>query len=932
MAGGPGTFVALTSEQSKIFKAINTALGTTNKLLAEQAIHAEAIAQLGGMDASKVKQIKDAWVLELGKIGAVTGQAGGAVRQEVDGTTSYITSQGKVQKRKVTDILQDITKVKNATVELGDQVGQAALETEFVYKNAAKIFGFMGDPKATNYDKINKQAGQYLTTMEALGKELQFTSTEYRINGLALENFTGKGGHGLRKLGEAYTYLANKTTLAMHATRDLGVEGAIDLFKLTKSTEISMEDMRSLVERQFSLTGKASAKMAKEVVAYSQQLSKQSGVSAKLLRENAIDIIKATKNFGNVTADEAIRIGHSLLEIGISFQELNGIVGKMQGFEQAVGVVGDLTTVFGVQLDAMELMRLANEDQGQLLFYLRDAFDAAGMGAENMNLPMKRMLADLLSVGDIEVVERIFSDRAIRSTEDMQRVMKKTGEADLKKAMTDLHADMPLFYSDVQSISKLVKTDLDQVMRVQLGNTLNTASRNLTHFGGKIRTELLETAGLAVKTISDNIGNLANIDPGKLSALAAQVEKLMGAIQSGDAKQIEAVITQLGKLQSAGTISGSTAKDITQNFKDIGIAAMQSGHDLAKQLGVQTNFNEKMKKYSEESIKAMWNLGKGKAEVAKLFQEDPITFSLLVDPAWMPESIPKALQPVIKGAQIFGKAYGKVITGDMEITTSSANLILFKGLQKKQSIYSEFQRKLHAYQKKHGDKGLKDEAIRLRAYTGLSEEQIKVMSNANLSIQLDTMSRQRANIKSSLQRQKTDGAKAFKDLTEASQQRLKAFGFTEKGITEWLAKSGTDGIDALIGGFESRQSAKLFGEVAPTEEAGPPPGSIAAQQQVQTTDRHVSEIQRSTRQMSTNANTLQREMAALKESMAGFVTAVNKSADVIASHKNFNFHVSGELSNLIEKIEASPQTPGTGVKVVTLRPDELAAVKSAANI
>ena len=921
MAGGSGTFVALTSEQSKIFKAINIALGTTNSLLKEQAVHAEAIARLGGMDASKVTGIKDAWEKALKNMGVSTGQAGAVVKREVDGTTTYVTDQGRIQKRKVADILQDITKVKNATVELGDQVGQAALETEFVYKNAAKIFGFMGDPKATNYNKINKQAGQYLTTMEALGKELQFTSKEYQINGLALEAYTGKGGPGLRKLGEAYTYLANKTTLAMHVTRDMGAEGAIDLFKLTKSTEISMEDMRSLVERQFSLTGKASAKMAKEVVAYSQSLSRSTGVSAKLLRENAIDIIKATKNFGNVTADEAIRIGHSLLEIGISFQELNSVVGKMQGFEQAVGVVGDLTTVFGVQLDAMELMRLANEDQGQLLFYLRDAFDAAGMGAENMNLPMKRMLADLLSVGDIEVVERIFSDRAIRSTEDMQRVMKKTGEADLKKAMTDLHADMPLFYSDVQSISKLVKTDLDQVMRVQLGNTLNVASRNLTHFGGKIRTELLETAGIAIKAISGNLDNLANIEPGKISAVATQVESLMGAIQSGDPKKIEAVITQLGKLNAAGTFTDGATNDIKKNLKDIGIAALKSGNDLAAQLGAQDDFNKKIKQYSESNVRKLWETADGKKELAKYLLDDPITFTLLVDPAWMPESVPKALQPVVKGARIFGKEYGKVITGDMELTTSSANLILFKGLQKKQSIYSKFQRKLHAYQKKHGDKGLKDEAIRLRAFSGLSEEQIKIMSDINLSTQLDTMSRQRANIKSSLQRQKADGAESFKDLTKTSQQRLKAFGFTQKGITEWLEKDSVGGIDALIGGFESRQSAKLFGEVAPVEEAGPPPGSIAANQ-VQTTDRHVLEIKRATSKMSANASTLQKEMAVLKESMGGFVKAINKSAIAIASQKTFNFHVTGDLANLIDAIDGEPETPTKGIKVATFKPAE----------
>ena len=915
---GSGTFVALTSEQAEIFKGINTALGKTNLLLKEQEIHVTAIARLGAMTEPQITKIRKLWEDEMRAAGIAVTSAGGVAKRESKGTTGVITNQAGIQKKNVNEILSDIKKVKTFSVDMADEVGRAASETEFVYKNAAKIFGFLGDATGINYDDINRQAGKYMTTMEGLGKQLHFTAEEYKINGQALEIYAGVGGEGLRNLGEAYTYLANKTTLAMHVTRDMGTEGAIDLFKLTKATEINMEDMRALVERQFSLTGKASSKMVKELVHYSIQLGKNFDVSSKLLRENAIDVIKATKNFGNVTADEAVRIGHSLLEIGISFQELNSVVGKMQGFESAVGVVGDLTTVFGVQLDAMELMRLANEDQGQLLFYLRDAFDAAGMGAENMNLPMKRLLADLLSVGDIEVVERIFSDRAIRSTEDMQRVMKTAGEADLKQAMKDLHADMPLFHSDVKSIKSLIERDFDQVIRVQMGKTLNQSARNLTRFGGKIRSEILDLTAVAVDKLGDGVKNLADVDPAQLGKVGAQLKILAEGVKTGDVTVMAKFIAEINKLGQVDDKKAGRIKSQIDDLKEAMVVFYQTQADiLGKATGPQFKADlAKMREIAKDEITV------SATELQRLMTEHAPVFQILLPDKYKPQSIPEYLKPVEKGAKIFGVEYRKTMVGDMDMTTSEMNKVLFKGLNNRESIYFKFHKKLQDYQRKNGTKGLKEYAQLIRAQSSLTQEQLDVMLNAGTSTQLDTMKRQRENIKESLTRNKGYGITAFKDLSDHLKGRLKSFGFTEKSITDALTgKPGTT-IDALISEMEGRQSARLFGETPPEELGVEAPTSPQVQEQARTTDRHISEIQQSTRKMSTNANTLQREMAALKESMAGFVTAVNKSADVIASHKTFNFKVSGVLSNLIDAIEGEPDTPGKGIKVVTIKPGE----------
>ena len=193
------TFISLSSAQLDIFESINTALGSTNLLLKEQHATVSSIARLGGMKDSEIKKIRQIWEDEMSKLGGSIGSSLGGARADADYTGDYIRGQSAGASKSVQGLLGDLKKARVASVEFADQVGKAAQETEFVYKNAAKIFGFMGDDAESSMGRVNQQAGQYMGTMEGLAKQLQFTDDQYKINGLSLEVFAGKGGKGLRK-------------------------------------------------------------------------------------------------------------------------------------------------------------------------------------------------------------------------------------------------------------------------------------------------------------------------------------------------------------------------------------------------------------------------------------------------------------------------------------------------------------------------------------------------------------------------------------------------------------------------------------------------------------------------------------------------------------------------------------------------------------
>ena len=84
--------------------------------------------------------------------------------------------------------------------------------------------------------------------------------------------------------------------------------------------------------------------------------------------------------------------------------------------------------MFGVQLDAMEMMRLANEDQEGFLLRMRGQFIQTAKSVDQMSLAEKRLIQGQLGLKDVESVERLLDPgRAISSIEDLNAAMGETG-------------------------------------------------------------------------------------------------------------------------------------------------------------------------------------------------------------------------------------------------------------------------------------------------------------------------------------------------------------------------------------------------------------------------------------------------------------------------------------------------------------------------
>jgi hypothetical protein len=141
-----------------------------------------------------------------------------------------------------------------------------------------------------------------------------------------------------------------------------------------------------------------------------------------------MELISDVERFGNVQVDEAARIAGALGQLGLSYRSFGSMVDKFMNFDSAAQSLGNLTTVFGIHFDAMEMMMLANEDQEEFLYRMREAFLDAGKSIDDMTLAEKKLASQQMgmSVTDLENFmrdEREISDTRAETADASKKTM-----------------------------------------------------------------------------------------------------------------------------------------------------------------------------------------------------------------------------------------------------------------------------------------------------------------------------------------------------------------------------------------------------------------------------------------------------------------------------------------------------------------------------
>ena len=179
---------------------------------------------------------------------------------------------------------------------------------------------------------------------------------------------------------------------------NLSSAAAMEMTILKRQLQLTGDETAELLETQYALTGEANADVAKSIVTTARSLELATGLPLNKLKEDIIGITTDLDTFGDIGVKSAGRLAAAIGQAGLDLQSFKGMTEQFMDFDNSAKKMGDLSAMFGIQMDAMEMTYLANEDQEEFLFRMREEILDAGLDVENMSKTRQRALADQLGM------------------------------------------------------------------------------------------------------------------------------------------------------------------------------------------------------------------------------------------------------------------------------------------------------------------------------------------------------------------------------------------------------------------------------------------------------------------------------------------------------------------------------------------------------
>ena len=429
---------------------------------------------------------------DFGGGGTSGGSFGGATRKvynEIVGNLANMTQ------------MQNAQALQNQVQSFVDPNGPIPMIIK-LQEEFGNLAGGMGEQLTEGTAVSNK----YGEAMFQLNEKLLGSASSVDGMGVSLSNMLGDFPEAIKAFDELASG-AMSSASGFKLLRDSSAEDlsdmALEMGVFGTRMGLSTRETAKIVERQLSLTGKAGTDMLREAAVAASRVAAQTGDSSKEIMNITAELIADTKRYGNVSVQEAARIGASLRQLGLDYGELGGMVDKFFNFDSSVQSVSALTSVFGVQLDAMEMMMMANEDQGAMMEYVRDQFIATGKSVDDMTLAEKRLVQQQLGLSDIQAVERLFDPDADFAAMDELGTDAELKAGDVKDSMEELSADIRKFGGDTQNA-------IDRISDQAFKSALATQQRTLAKSTSLLQEFYTEAERAAVQS-ADEVGDILGV-------------------------------------------------------------------------------------------------------------------------------------------------------------------------------------------------------------------------------------------------------------------------------------------------------------------------------------------------------------------------------------------------------------------------------------
>ena len=450
---------------------------------------------------------------------------------------------------------------------LTQQQSMLRRQYEYAFSMRDSIKGFTLEALAEK-DAIQGLAGTAITTAEEIfqlssGQVPEEVKAEYgEVADVLFKSFEHPE-QAAKSFRQVFSSIASETPKLLET---LNKQQLAEITSYKQNLELSDREIKDLLERQYAYTGEASSNILGEIGEVAMRMSKATGLGADQIKQDIVAITTDVDRFGNIGVDAAGRISAALTQVGLDVGVLGKMIDNFSSFEGAAGKMSDLASMFDIQLDAMEMTYLANEDQEEFFFRMREEILNSGVDIDNMSHARARALSDTLGMSMTQM-------KTFLKEEEMelgQEELTQAGQMELE--FKGVENAMENFGDKATRSLQPVEVQLDAIRKGQLiplreealaaGNALGTAYGNIFENLNLYSEDSLKMLGKSY-TALEGFAGLAD-DVGKQFSDAVKKGYEI-AIDTAD-KKVEEYIGEMPEVKIRTVVQAEIAP-IDEDFK-----------------------------------------------------------------------------------------------------------------------------------------------------------------------------------------------------------------------------------------------------------------------------------------------------------------------------------------------------------------------------
>ena len=216
--------------------------------------------------------------------------------------------------------------------------------------------------------------------------------------------------------------------------------------RMTKGMGMQGDDLNYVV-REAMKNGEHYFETMTRMKESSDSVSAEFGLNRKLLSKNFFQLRKDITNFGHLSDIELQKVAARATQLGVEMKDLAGVFNKFGTFEDAANSAALLSQTFGMNVDALQLIRA--EDPMEIVRMFRDSMMATGRSFDDLNRHEKALMATHTGMS-VETLKTAMNYRNVgKSYEEIKKIMndQKPEERQIR-AMKDMRSSM----SEIQKI------------------------------------------------------------------------------------------------------------------------------------------------------------------------------------------------------------------------------------------------------------------------------------------------------------------------------------------------------------------------------------------------------------------------------------------------------------------------------------------------